>query len=538
MKKSQFKRLLSSLDQPVVALGSELNRRGDCKAVDKLIRRAKCAFDLQVDDNIVAAPDGRRIHLLAELVSTVELVGYGAPTRWRVVRIVRHGNSEFFAVRVGEWGKYPALPGIDLDKDERELAYQMATTLARTEAFYEHRMDAGQLVQRDARKNALQAQTLGDADERRLLTLLKCNPLALHALEAVVLAGAWSHLPEDKQPNFAVNFVLMKNANHDVLAAFWAHLQAVDLLRAPKAQFGAPIVLEVDAVKDMDALNPLYGRLALIKVATPDIRKQFINKLRANARLHTIGTPRHSAFPAMPLTIGSTAWPGDVAVNFMLNGNILPLGQDEADTLRLAAARMLQDIEWLAKAVCCELHSIVHDPHAYMRNEVDVWLEAVRRTLLRELFEEQTLRDEARSLFINLGAEERAAFRERSRKIEKGIDFLLSPERYADVLLDEKPGDVDVFADATAFRCSADGGRVIAFNKVKLPGLLLRAGVPADLTDEVIDGLKSRGIIKNASTKIRIGKDTPRVLAIPVEKLQSSTVPGVPGDSGEGDSDE
>ena len=106
------------------------------------------------------------------------------------------------------------------------------------------------------------------------------------------------------------------------------------------------------------------------------------------------------------------------------------------------------------------------------------------------------------------------------------------------MLLDEKPDDMEAFADATAFRCFVKGGWAIVLNKVNLPGLLLRAGVPADLTEEVVDGLKSRGIIEKASAKIRIGKDTQRVLAIPVEKLQSSAVPGVPGDSMEANSDE
>lgn len=165
-------------------------------------------------------------------------------------------------------------------------------------------------------------------------------------------------------------------------------------------------------------------------------------------------------------------------------------------------------------------------------------MEAVHRVLLPQLFDNPQIREEARHLFADLCKEEREALYERIRKIEKGIDFLLSPTRYADVLLDEKPDDMEAFADATAFRCFVKGGWAIVLNKVNLPGLLLRAGVPADLTEEVVDGLKSRGIIEKASAKIRIGKDTQRVLAIPVEKLQSSAVPGVPGDSMEANSDE
>ena len=70
MKKSQIplNRLLSGLNQPVVALGCEPNHRGECKKVDKLIRRAKNAFDLQIDDNTVLMPDGQRIHLWSDTV--------------------------------------------------------------------------------------------------------------------------------------------------------------------------------------------------------------------------------------------------------------------------------------------------------------------------------------------------------------------------------------------------------------------------------------------------------------------------------------
>lgn len=160
-------------------------------------------------------------------------------------------------------------------------------------------------------------------------------------------------------------------------------------------------------------------------------------------------------------------------------------------------------------------------------------MEVIHRVLLPQLFDDPQIREEARHLFADLCAEERAAIVERIRKIEKGVDFLLSPERYADVLLDEKPDSVEAFADATAFRCIVKGRRCIAFNKANLPGLLLRAGVSADLTEEVIGNLKFCNIIAEASVKIRIGKDTPRVLAIPVEKLQSSAVPAVPGDSEE-----
>lgn len=538
MKKFEVKRLLSGLNQPVVALGSEPNHRGECKKVDKLIRRAKNAFDLQIDDNTVLMPDGQRIHLLAEVVNTVEVVGCGAPTRWRVIRVIRHGQSSFYAIRADEWDKHPALPDFNLAKAEVEAVYMMCEQLSRSKAFREVRLDAASVVTDDVDSNVSFANDLGELDERRLLVLLQRDPLALHALEAVVLTGVWANLTADELPDFAINFVVDKNAKSENYNAFLQHFRAIDLFRSPNMRFGGPIVLEADTAKDLDALIPLYGRLVFVKANVSKLRDQLIDKLRANARMRAVDTPQHPAFPLMLLTVGSTAWPEDVALNVLLGGNIHPLTPDEADTLRLAAARLLEDCDRLAWQLHMEMHRVAQSPYAYARSAVEVWMETVHRVLLPQLFDDPQIREEARHLFADLCKEEREALYERIRKIEKGIDFMLSPERYADVLLDEKPGDVDVFADATAFRCSADGGRVIAFNKVKLPGLLLRAGVPADLIEEVVDGLKSRGIISHASVKIRIGKDTPRVLAIPVEKLQSSTVPGVPGDSGEADGDE
>lgn len=538
MKKFEVKRLLSGLNQPVVALGSEPNHRGECKKVDKLIRRAKNAFDLQIDDNTVLMPDGQRIHLLAEVVNTVEVVGCGAPTRWRVIRVIRHGQSSFYAIRADEWDKHPALPDFNLAKAEVEAVYMMCEQLSRSKAFREVRLDAASVVTDDVDSNVSFANDLGELDERRLLVLLQRDPLALHALEAVVLTGVWANLTADELPDFAINFVVDKNAKSENYNAFLQHFRAIDLFRSPNMRFGGPIVLEADTAKDLDALIPLYGRLVFVKANVSKLRDQLIDKLRANARMRAVDTPQHPAFQLMLLTVGSTAWPEDVALNVLLGGNIHPLTPDEADTLRLAAARLLEDCDRLAWQLHMEMHRVAQSPYAYARSAVEVWMETVHRVLLPQLFDDPQIREEARHLFADLCKEEREALYERIRKIEKGIDFMLSPERYADVLLDEKPGDVDVFADATAFRCSADGGRVIAFNKVKLPGLLLRAGVPTDLTGEVVDGLKSRGIIKNASAKIRIGKDTPRVLAIPVEKLQSSAVPGVPGDSREADSDE
>ena len=535
MKKSQIplNRLLSGLNQPVVALGCEPNHRGECKKVDKLIRRAKNAFDLQIDDNTVLMPGGQRIHLLAEVVNTVEVVGCGAPTRWRVIRVIRHGQSNFYAIRAHEWDKHPALPDFNLARAEVEAVYMMCEQLSRSKAFREVRLDAASVVAEDVDSNVAFANDLGELNERRLLALLRCDPLALHALEAVILTGVWANLAADELPDFAINFVMNKNTKSENFNAFLHHFRAVDLFRSPNTRFGGPIVLEADTAKDLEALIPLYSRLAFVKATSPKIRNKLINKLRANARMRAVDTPQHPALPVMLLTIGSTAWPDDVALNVLLGGNIHPLTPDEADTLRLAAAQLLEDCDRLAWQLHMEMHRVAQSPYSYARTAVEVWMEAVHRVLLPQLFDDPQIREEARHLFADLCKEEREALYERIHKIEKGIDFLLSPERYADVLLDEKPGDVDVFADATAFRCSADGGRVIAFNKVKLPGLLLRAGVPADLIEEVVDGLKSRSIIKNASTKIRIGKDTPRVLAIPVEKLQSSAVPAVPGDSEE-----
>lgn len=297
MKKSQIplNRLLSGLNQPVVALGCEPNRPGECKSVDKLIRRANGAFDLQIDKNTVLMPDGRRIHLLAEAVNTVEVVGCGAPTRWRVIRVIRHGSSAYFAVRASAWDRHPVLPGLDLAKEEIEQLYSMAMTLASDKAFREVRLDAASVVAEDVDSNVAFANDLGELNERRLLALLRCDPLALHALEAVILTGVWANLAADELPDFAINFVMNKNTKSENFNAFLHHFRAVDLFRSPNTRFGGPIVLEADTAKDLEALIPLYSRLAFVKATSPKIRNKLINKLRANARMRAVDTPQHPA---------------------------------------------------------------------------------------------------------------------------------------------------------------------------------------------------------------------------------------------------
>ena len=114
---------------------------------------------------------------------------------------------------------------------------------------------------------------------------------------------------------------------------------------------------------------------------------------------------------------------------------------------------------------------------------------------------------------------------------EDGIDFLLSPDRYADAILDAKPEDEAAFEDAAAFYGFINGGRALALNKGQLPRLLMRAGVAEELVDDVLEGMKERGIIAHASVPVRIGTATKRVIAIPAKKLLNYSVSAVTGES-------
>ena len=70
---------------------------------------------------------------------------------------------------------------------------------------------------------------------------------------------------------------------------------------------------------------------------------------------------------------------------------------------------------------------------------------------------------------------------------------------------------------------------MVAFNKDLLPKLLMRVGVTADLVDDVINGLKDRGVIEHASGVVNAGIGSKRMLLIPVEKLQNYGVTAVTG---------
>ena len=531
MKNLKPVRLITNLDRPVIALGTKANLLGQCHKVDQLIRRAKKDPELDINRHVAFGPDGVIVHLLAEITDTFEITGFGATKRWRKLRVVRHGRSIFYAVRIVEWEKHPALPGLDLAKEELELVYFMAERLSRAKAYREQRFDASAILDEVAENNVLRAEELGELDDRRLLDLLRIDPLALNALQAALLACAWSNLDAEELPAFALNFAVVKNWKAEQNAAFLQHFAAVDLFRAPNACYGGPLCVQLDAVKDFSKLFPLYGRLVLHQVGSADIRDRLVEGLRDAARRRALGAFQDEPMPAFPVIVGTATWPGDVAVNIIQTPNQHILTPTEADTLRLAAARLLACPADLVCTLDSELWKLSRDPRAYAMSTTTLWIRAIERTMLALLFDDDELREEAGKLFGDQQETEREALRARVRKVEDGIDFLLSPDRYADAILDAKPGDETAFEDAAAFYSYIEGGIALALNRGQLPRLLMRAGVAEELVDDVIEGLKVRGIIAHASAPIRIGTTTKRVIAIPMKKLRNYNVSAVSGES-------
>lgn len=529
MKNPKIIRLITNVDRPVIALGTKANLHGQCRRVDKLIRRAKNDPELDINRFVAFGPDGVIVHLLAEITHTFELTGFGATKRWRKLRVVRHGRSIFYAVRVVEWEKHPALPGLDLAKEELELLYFMAERLSRAKAYHEQRFDASAILDEVAENNVLRAEELGELDDRRLLDLLRIDPLALRALQAALLACVWSNLEAEELPAFALNFAVVKNWKAEQNTAFLQHFAAVDLFRAPNACYGGPLCVKLDAVKDCGKLSPLYGRLVLHQVGSADIRDRLVEGLRDAARRRALGAFQDEPMPAFPVIVGTAILPEDVAINIVQTKNQHVLTPTEADTLRLAAAHLLACPAELVRTLDSELWKLSRDPRAYAMSTTALWMRAIERTMLELLFDDAQLREEAGMLFGDQQETEREALRARIGKIEEGIDFLLSPDRYADAILGAKPGDEAAFEDAAAFYGFIEGGRALAINKSQLPRLLMRVGVAEELVDDVLEGMKERGIIAHASVPVRIGTATKRVIAIPAKKLLNYSVSAVTG---------
>ena len=65
-KKKIMRNLIGGLHLSVVYLGSEPNITGESKALDKLICRIEKDEGFDIDANLLFAPDGQMVHLIAE----------------------------------------------------------------------------------------------------------------------------------------------------------------------------------------------------------------------------------------------------------------------------------------------------------------------------------------------------------------------------------------------------------------------------------------------------------------------------------------
>ncbi len=536
-KKKIMRNLIGGLHLSVVYLGSEPNITGESKALDKLICRIEKDEGFDIDANLLFAPDGQMVHLIAEQLEVIEAVGCGAPSRWRVIRVIRHGASTFYAVKASEWQNHPALPGLDLSSWEVDLVYSLCEQISLSQAFKESRFDFSRFMDRLIYKNVQKAAALGCLDENQLISLLQVDQIALHALEAALLTCVWGIFDAEELPAFAMNLVTRKNAKNEEVKAMVQHFAAVDMLCPPEACCGGPLTIRLEAVKDIGKLASLFGRLTLCQAGTSDVRQSLIAMMREAAGRRAMSMPEQNLVPVFPVIVGTVLWPADVAVNIVVPDSVHVLTDAEADTLRLAAARMFERRWILANTLRDQLDNLRRDPRSYRMGMIDMWTKGVQRTMALMLFHDPACRLEAGRLFGEQVDMELEVLRTRVQKVEEGIDFLLSPNRYADAILDAKPKDEETYSATVAFKYRWKGKQVIAINKKLLPSLLMRVGVTADLVDDVINGLKDRAVIEHASEVINVGNGSKRMLLIPVEKLQNYGITAVTGDNEE-DEDE
>ena len=529
-RKKIYCNLIGGLHLSVVYLGSEPNITGESKALEKLIRRIEKDEAFDVDDNLLFTPDGQMVHLLAEQVAVIEAVGCGASSRWRVIRVIRHGASTFYGVKASDWQNHPALPGLDLSSWETDLIYALCEQISLSQAFVESRVDLSEFVDRVIDKNVRKADALGCLDENQLIGLLQVDQIALHALEAALLTCVWGIFDAEELPAFAMNLVTRKNAKNEEVKAMVQHFAAVDMFCPTKACCGGPLTIRLEAVKDIGKLASLFGHLALCQASTSDVRNSLITMMREAARKRVMSMPGPDPFPVFPVIVGTVLWPADVAVNIVVPDSVHVLTDAEADTLRMAAARMFERRWILANTLRDQLDNLRRDPRSYRMSVIELWTKGVQRTMAIVLFRDPACRLEAKKLFGEQVDAELEVLRTRVQKVEEGVDFLLSPDRYADMICSERPKDEKTYHATVAFPYRQKGEQMVAFNKDLLPKLLMRVGVTADLVDDVINGLKDRGVIEHASGVVKAGIGSKRMLLIPVEKLQNYGVTAVTGD--------
>lgn len=502
MKNSEIRKLSAVTTAQVVPLGTRW--REDKEWPQRLRKRAKASDELFISKDGVVVSSDLRVGFLAERIETVCISHANGYARWNVVAIYFDDIVHRFAVRATAWDKRPSFPNLDMSLREVSLVYQMCDILSRKRAFQENIYNIDRQISLDLVSNVHRAKELGKFDETRFIGLLTTDPLALPVLEATLFAAVWSEAALENAPQFILNFMLPSTQAATVREYVAEHFHAVDLLRSPAALFSHPMT---PRLKKSQA--PLYapaasGRLVLLN-PVGDATSKLTGVLEQCSHEQLLsGEAEDRPFAAFPITITTHALPAAYAYNVPVSADTHSLREEDADCLRLAAAKLLRYVPDATRTLSNAIDDLACHPRAYRTNLPERWIILVRRFVRCFLLTSES----ARNTFDRISGEAERLHKEaelrRAQMIDCGVAFLLNPERYKDAI-SPRPEYLEELSETVVFPYTCKGEKLLAYNPDRFPGLLRRAGVGPELVPDVTQALKDRAIFTSENVKINVG---------------------------------
>lgn len=282
------------------------------------------------------------------------------------------------------------------------------------------------------------------------------------------------------------------------------HFHAVDLLRSPAAPFSHPMTLRL---KKSQA--PLYapaasGRLVLLNPVGDAISKLTGVLEQCSHEQLLSGEAEDRPFAAFPITITTHALPAAYAYNVPVSADTHSLREEDADCLRLAAAKLLRYVPDATRTLSDAIDDLACHPRAYRMSLPERWIILVRRFVRCFLLTSES----ARNTFDRISGEAERLHKEaelrRAQMIDCGVAFLLNPERYKDAI-SPRPEYLEELSETVVFPYTCKGEKLLAYNPDRFPGLLRRAGVGPELVPDVTQALKDRAIFTSENVKINVG---------------------------------
>ena len=502
MKNSEIRKLSAATSAQVVPLGTRW--REDKEWPQRLRKRAKASDELFISkDGVVVASD-LRVGFLAERIETVCISHANGYARWNVVAIYFDDIVHRFAVRATAWDKRPSFPNLDMSVREVSLVYQMCDILSRKRAFQENIYNIDRQISLDLVSNVHRAKELGKFDETRFIGLLTTDPLALPVLEATLFAAVWSEAALEIVPQFILNFMLPSTQAATVREYVAEHFHAVDLLRSPAAPFSHPMTLRLEKTQEPIYAPAASGRLVLLNPVGDAISKLTGVLEQCSHEQLLSGEAEDRPFAAFPITITTHALPAAYAYNVPVSADTHSLREEDADCLRLAAAKLLRYVPDATRTLSDAIDDLACHPRAYRMSLPERWVILVRRFVRCFLLTSES----ARNTFDRISGEAERLHKEaelrRAQMIDCGVAFLLNPERYKDAI-SPRPEYLEELSRTVVFPYTCKGEKLLAYNPDRFPSLLRRAGVGPELVPDVTKALKDRAIFTSENVKINVG---------------------------------